>query len=202
MAREQKSRAPRAFSRFLDPYLNTTPGPNENPNRIAVLRVDMNVRDATGSDIEAVREVARAFWKTDYPDILSRESVEEGFDEWYGPDRLRENLEEPRSELLVADAEGSVVGFAHAFVDPEEVTLLRLYVRPDSRGTGVGRRLFETLFERVEETGVDRLRATALAANDSGAAFYRAMGFERVVTDETTIAGERYPEHTFLLELE
>ena len=162
----------------------------------------MNVRDATGSDVEAVREVARASWETDYPDILSRESVEEGFDEWYGPDRLRKNVEEPRSELLVAEAEESVIGFAHAFVDPEEVTLLRLYVRPDSRGEGAGRGLFEALVERATEAGVDRLRATALAANDSGAAFYRAMGLDRVATDETTIAGERYPEHTFLLELE
>ena len=103
---------------------------------------------------------------------------------------------------FVAEADGSVVGFAHAFVDPEEVTLLRLYVRPDSRGEGVGRDLFEALVDRATEAGADRLRATALAANDPGAAFYRAMGLERVATDETTVAGERYPEHTFLLELE
>ena len=102
---------------------------------------------------------------------------------------------------FVAEAEESVIGFAHAFVDPEEVTLLRLYVYPDSRGEGAGRELFEALVERATEAGVDRLRATALAANDSGAAFYRAMGLERVATDETTIAGETYPEHTFLLEM-
>ena len=168
---------------------------------MATIEIGMHVRDATGSDLEAVREVARASWETDYPDILSRESVEEGFDEWYGPDRLRENLEEPRSELVVAETDGSVVGFAHAFADPEAATVLRLYVHPDSRRAGVGRRLFETLFERAEETGVTRLRATALAANDSGENFYRAMGLERVATDETTIAGEAYPEHTFLLEM-
>jgi ribosomal protein S18 acetylase RimI-like enzyme len=169
---------------------------------MATIEIDMHVSDATESDVEAVREVARASWETDYPDILSRESVEEGFDEWYGPDRLRENVEEPRSELLVAEADGSVVGFAHAFVDPEAVTLLRLYVHSDSRGEGVGRDLFEALVDRATEAGADRLRATALAANDPGAAFYRAMGLERVATDETTVAGERYPEHTFLLELE
>ena len=141
---------------------------------MATIEIGMHVRDATGSDLEAVREVARASWETDYPDILSRESVDEGFDEWYGPDRLRENVKEPRSELLVAEVEESVIGFAHAFVDPEEVTLLRLYVRPGSRGEGAGRELFEALVERATEargskdaTRLSSSRESSALSNDS-----------------------------------
>ncbi|WP_435063972.1 GNAT family N-acetyltransferase [Halobaculum sp. EA56] len=162
----------------------------------------MTVRRATPADVDAVRTVARESWETDYPSILSRESVESGVDEWYDPDRVRAALGADDELLRVAERDGAVVGFAHGLVDGEGGSghVLRLYVRPDARGEGVGGRLLERVRDELFDRGVGRIHAMVLADNDPGNEFYRSFGFELVERAETTIGGESYPENRYVLE--
>jgi len=159
----------------------------------------MTVREATTADIEGIRRVAEASWNVDYPGILSRESLEEGFDEWYAPDQLRESIGWTRTLLLVADRDDDVVGFVHAVWDPATAhgDILRLYVHPDSRGEGVGRELFEAVREELADAPVDRLRAMVLEGNDSGNAFYRHFGFGTSHREKVTIGDGTYSENTY-----
>lgn len=172
----------------------------------------MSTREATTDDIDAIRAVARAAWETDYPAILSRETVEEGIEEWYAPDRLYEEFADVRTRVFVAveeDADGRevVVGFSHAIVGSDETGLgddgdghlLRLYVHPDHRERGVGRQLLERTRDALFERGVERIKAMVLAENDLGNAFYRGFGFEKVAESETTVGGETYRENTYEL---
>lgn len=161
----------------------------------------MTVRNASVEDVGAIRELAEASWEADYPEILSRETVEEGVDEWYGTDRLREAVTDPWPHVLVAEREGDVVGFVHATVTGEEGAILRLYVAPDRRREGVGRELFEAAREELLARDVDRISATVLAENSLGDAFYRELGFERTGESETRIGGETFPENRYVLEL-
>jgi ribosomal protein S18 acetylase RimI-like enzyme len=159
----------------------------------------MNLREATDDDVDAVRRVAERSWEADYPDIVSRETASEGVEQWYGADRVREELARAETALLVAEGDGEVVGFAHAVWGGEEGTVLRLYVDPDHRRAGVGGELLEATVARLREEGVDRVKATVLAENDPGNAFYEAHGFEREPrTQETEIAGERHEEHVWV----
>ncbi|MEF8813645.1 MAG: GNAT family N-acetyltransferase [Halovenus sp.] len=160
----------------------------------------MTVREATTADIEAIRRVAEASWKADYPDILSRESLEDGFDEWYSPEQLRDSIRWTRTLLLVAEDSGDVIGFVHAVWDPDgnHGDILRLYVHPDDRGEGTGRALFEAVRDELADTPVERLRAMVLEENDSGNAFYRHFGFEWEETEQITIGGETYSENTYV----
>ena len=157
----------------------------------------MTIRRATADDVEGVHDVARASWTADYPDILSRETAEEGVSEWYTPERLRADLDDPRTRLFVAESDGRVTGFAHALVDDEEGHLLRLYVHPNYRREGVGRRLFEAVREELDGLDVERVTAMVLAANDLGNAFYADLGFEKVGEGETTIGGETFAENRY-----
>lgn len=161
----------------------------------------MHVRPATPEDVEDVRRIARAAWEHDYPDHLSRESVTEGLEEWYGREELLAELDRAGSTLLVADHDDAVAGFVHAAWDAagSEGSLLRVYVDPDHRGAGVGRRLVEAATDALFDRGVERVTAMALAANDPGDAFYRAVGFEPVAEGSTTIAGEEYDEQVYAL---
>lgn len=161
----------------------------------------MTVREATADDMAAVREVARAAWAADYPDILTRETVDRGVEEWYESDQLEGHLTGSRTRLFVAcEEDGRVVGFAHAELGRDEGYVLRLYVHPDHRGRGFGRRLLERTRDDLFEHGAERINAMVLAANEPGNAFYRTFGFERVDESETTIGGESYREHTYALE--
>lgn len=161
----------------------------------------MTVRSATADDVEAIRAVAEAAWRADYPAVLNRENVDDAVEEWYAPDRLAEALGEYSTVAFVAESGREVVGFVHAVWDREEGDVLRVYVAPDHRGEGLGRALVERACEELFDRGVDRVKAMVLAANERGNEFYRALGF--APTDEggeTEIGGERYEERVYVRE--
>jgi ribosomal protein S18 acetylase RimI-like enzyme len=159
----------------------------------------MELRLADPEDADAIREVARAAWETDYPDVVSRETVLDAVDEWYDPDALRESIGTAGTVVVVAD-DGDVVGFAHAVLSTETWTgaILRSYVHPDRRGGGVGSRLVERTVGELRARDCERIEAMALAANEVGDGFYRSAGFECVATEATTIGGEVHDEHRYV----
>jgi ribosomal protein S18 acetylase RimI-like enzyme len=163
----------------------------------------MSVRQATRADVDAIRRVAKRSWETDYPEtVLTRETVEEAVTDWYAPDRIETELEQERTLLLVAEHEGTVVGFAHATWsdDAEEGYILRIYVHPDHRRERVGRALLESTCTRLVDRGVDRINAMVLSENGPGIAFYERFGFEFVDESETGIGDETYPESRYALD--
>lgn len=157
----------------------------------------MSIRTATTADVDGIRRVARDSWESDYPAILSRETVDSGFEEWYGDDQIRQAVTDPLAIVPVAEKDGLIVGFAHAILDREEGTILRLYVHPDHRRDGVGTALFSEVESRLGEHDVELLRAMVLAPNDPGNEFYEQLGFEQVDSAETTIGDDTFTENTY-----
>jgi ribosomal protein S18 acetylase RimI-like enzyme len=161
----------------------------------------MEVRAAVDGDVPEIRLVAERAWSTDYPDIISRESVAAGVHEWYDAAMIGPAVDRADSVVLVADVDDAVVGFAHAVVSEDVGNILRLYVDPDHRGQGVGSELLSAVTDRLFERDVDRIRGMVLAANDLGNEFYDGHGFDRTSeTHETEIGGEYYDERVWVLE--
>lgn len=160
----------------------------------------MPVRPATADDVDAIVRVAERSWAVDYPDILTRETAEEAANEWYDADRIAAELDADRTSLLVATAEESVVGFAHATWNDDRGYILRIYVHPDRRGEAFGRELLEATRETLESKRVERIDAMVLAANGPGNAFYERFGFEQVDDSETRVGDEHYRENRYTLD--
>jgi ribosomal protein S18 acetylase RimI-like enzyme len=156
-----------------------------------------DLRPATPADVDDVIAVARECWETDYPDILSRETVAAGVDEWYDRETIETDVRTADAILLVAVRDETVVGFAHGICDDDTGTILRLYVAPDARGHGIGRDLCRTAEEELAVRGARRVRAMVLAENDQGNEFYQALGYERADAGRTVIAGEGYDENVY-----
>ena len=53
-----------------------------------------------------------------------------------------------------------------------------LYVSPDTRGRGLGRKLIEAVRQRAAEQGAYYVKLTVHDRNPSALAFYHAMGFQ------------------------
>lgn len=97
----------------------------------------------------------------------------------------------PMAEVLIADRDGTPVGFAlffHNFSTFEGrpgLYLEDLFVRPEARGAGAGRALLARLAQLAIERDCARLEWSVLDWNEPAIAVYRAIG--AVPMDEWTV---------------
>ena len=86
---------------------------------------------------------------------------------------------------LVAEEDGQCVGYAYGSAHRERAayrwsTETSAYVRPGWQGRGLGRVLYQALFERLAERGYCNALAVVVVPNDASVALHRAVGFEPV----------------------
>ncbi len=110
-------------------------------------------------------------------EFLDIEALEHRQSAW----RSRLAVETDRRWLLKAhDQEGELVGFACVELDaePEWGALLdNLHVRPDRKGQGIGRRLFDAAREwSFEQLGHQGIHLWVIEANVEGQQFYNRIG--------------------------
>ena len=98
--------------------------------------------------------------------------------------RLRQALFGPRpyAEVVFACQDDEEVGFAlffhnfSTFLALPGIYLEDLFVRPEARGRGVGKRLLVYLAQQARERGCGRLEWAVLDWNESAIGFYRGLG--------------------------
>ncbi|MFD5593324.1 GNAT family N-acetyltransferase [Streptomyces griseorubiginosus] len=89
------------------------------------------------------------------------------------------------STCLVARAEDGIRGYLFGFVTPDRTGYVHLIAtRDDTRGTGVGRTLYDAFTATARSQGAVRLKAITSVTNEGSIAFHRGLGFDhRVVED-------------------
>jgi len=100
------------------------------------------------------------------------------------PEKLRPQLfgERPAAEALVAEREGEVVAFAlfftnfSTFLAQPGLYLEDLYVKPEHRGSGIGRALLARLAALAVERDYGRFEWSVLDWNVNAIRFYEGMG--------------------------
>ncbi len=84
----------------------------------------------------------------------------------------------PEGCLLIAANEGEVCGCIALGKLSEGICEMRtLYVRPECRGMGVGRKLAEACLSEARKSGYSMVRLDTLAFMESAQNLYRSMGF-------------------------
>jgi ribosomal protein S18 acetylase RimI-like enzyme len=69
------------------------------------------------------------------------------------------------------------------------------YVRPDSRGFGVGRALAIAVIDAARDRGYRQMRLDTLAGMDDAQGLYRTLGFREIAAYyENPVPGTRYLE--------
>jgi GNAT superfamily N-acetyltransferase len=132
------------------------------------------IRPATEADVPFIFELIR--------DLAS---YERSLSEVTGTQQqLREALSAPAPAVFahVAEHDGQVAGFALWFLNfstwqcRHGIFLEDLYVRPELRGHGYGRRLLAELAALCVERGYSRLDWVVLDWNEPSIGFYRSLG--------------------------
>ena len=107
-------------------------------------------------------------------------------DDWWGGRRLRHLL--PRlwfqhfsgTSWIADDGEGRLAGFIVAFVSADEPTTGYVHMiaaDPNRRRAGIGRALYEHVFDDLGARGVRRIVAITWPGNRASIDFHRALGF-------------------------
>ena len=131
--------------------------------------------------------------------VESDEEVEEArrlfeaYAEWLGFSLCFQNFDKelaelpgdyapPGGRLLLAIANEQVAGCVALRKIGEGIgEMKRLYVRPEFRGKGLGRKLTETIIKAARESGYQRLRLDTLPGKmDQAIAMYRSLGFKDI----------------------
>ena len=144
---------------------------------------EIKTRKATDRDVPGVVECSAALFQED---AGARDpSIDVSWPRSYGPARFREMIDDADRLLLVAEAEGAVVGHLSGSLShpspmrPVTVaTLMSMYLRPEWRSYGGGGLLVASFHEWARQNRADRVSVTAYAGNDRAIAFYRRNGFE------------------------
>jgi phosphinothricin acetyltransferase len=103
-----------------------------------------------------------------------------------------------RHPILVAELEGTVVGFASINVFNSRcaysgVADFSIYIERSVRGKGIGSSLMEDLIKRAAELGYHKLVLSALTHNEKGKALYKKFGFREVgIYKEQGIIDEKW----------
>lgn len=88
-------------------------------------------------------------------------------------------------EVLVAEAEGKIVGYVCFGPTPLTEATYDLYwiaVAPDFRGQGVGRRLHEAMLQKIREMRgrLIRIETSSKDSYEKTVRFYKALGYKEV----------------------
>jgi phosphinothricin acetyltransferase len=86
---------------------------------------------------------------------------------------------------LVAERDGKVVGYAYGTAFNERPayrwsTSVSVYIAEDARGQGIGRALYQALFDRLRERGFHMACAGITLPNEASVALHEHLGFALV----------------------
>ena len=143
----------------------------------------LSIRPATPDDLPLIAELIHAL--ADYEKLLHEVR--------FGEAALATRLFGPRpyAEVLIGEVDGVAQGFAlffHNFSTFEGrpgIYLEDLFVRPDARGSGLGKALLAELGRIAVERDCARLEWSVLDWNEPAIGFYKALGAKPM--DEWTV---------------
>ena len=106
----------------------------------------------------------------------------------HDPGELELKTEQRGGQLLVAEREGQILGWAawSGYDDPAEyytgVAECAVYVGREARRRGIGAELLEGLAAEAPKAGIHKLLAKIFTSNQASVALFRRCGFREVGT--------------------
>ena len=149
-----------------------------------------------------VIDLTNKIWPVAYGKILSKAQLDYMIDKFYSETALREQIEVKGHVFYLAqDKDDKYVGFLSYEIncEPNKTKIHKIYVLPETQGTGLGRQFFELVKEKALE---NKQNAIFLNVNKYNNAihFYTKLGFTKV-KDEVIDIGNGYVMDDYVMEV-
>lgn len=147
------------------------------------------IKKATISDVETIRQLANDIWWDCYAPILEPEQITYMLAEIYSTERITEQIWNDTQTYLLLIANEQPVAFA-AFSPREEnpdiYKLHKLYCLPAMQGKGYGKALLNAVIEEVKDAGKNILELNVNKYNKAKAVYEKA-GFKVIYEEDISI---------------
>lgn len=137
--------------------------------------MNIEIRAASGqTDIESIRLLFAEYEKAIGVDLCFQ-----GFAEELAG--LPGRYSSPEGALLLAFVDSQMAGcVALRWYDNNTCEMKRLYVRPDFRGLGLGRKLALAVIDEAAKIGYTKMRLDTLPSMTEAIAMYKTLGFTEI----------------------
>jgi len=141
----------------------------------------MKLIKATEKDIPLIQELAKRSWENAYAEILSKEQMKYMLETMYSEAEILEHLKNPNYHyFLVFDEDlnsfDGFLGYENHY-EKNTTKLHRIYLVPESKGKGLGKKTLEFLNEQVKNSGDKRIILNVNKYN-SAKNFYESQGYK------------------------
>ena len=152
------------------------------------------IRDATPADAGAIAAVGRTAFVRQYEGLVDPANYESAVRLWYADEAVERSIRQCQSDpaalFIVAERDGTILGFLHYDETGPQPELHRIYVAADERGSGIGGMLITALHERLLP-GATYVLAVVEGNNDA-VRFYERHG----LTVQGRVGGHGYYRET------
>ena len=157
---------------------------------------------ANSSHLSIIKNLAYAIWPSAYGQILSQEQLTYMLSMFYSETALKLQMEEKKHVFyLVKNNAGKYVGFVAYEIncEPHKTKIHKIYVLPETQGTGVGKLFFNLVVEKAKE---NNQKAVFLNVNKYNKAkrFYEKLGFT-ITKEEVIDIGNNYIMDDYVMEV-
>ncbi|WP_304232394.1 GNAT family N-acetyltransferase [Jiulongibacter sediminis] len=155
---------------------------------------DFSLHAITNHDQERLMNLMQRIYPAAYAHFWQKESTDWYLDLCYHPDNLRRELAEARTRYFMVsqqDQEVGILKYDYPSSPPQiaienAVKLHRLYLAPETHGTGLAKGLMEYMEEDSIAHGADRIWLEVMQKSDQAQKFYRKAGYQKIFEYELT----------------
>jgi ribosomal protein S18 acetylase RimI-like enzyme/diadenosine tetraphosphate (Ap4A) HIT family hydrolase len=173
--------------------------------------MEIVIRPWQKGDLDSIRRITWQSWISTYSSFIPESDLRSYFDSHYTEASFLSMLNDPSTQVFIAETNDQIVGYARLFFNRDENHLYvpSLYLLPEFQGQDIGKRLLEAAEGYAAEKGLDKLWIGVMVKNREALVFYRKVGFQFIREEPFTmgkttvnhlIGYKKLGENTFLIQ--
>ena len=146
------------------------------------------IRKCTPKDAATIQQIGRQTYFETFEPYNTEENMNDYLEIAFADAKIRQEFENPYSEFYVVESDGVVVAYLKINqldaqtepMDSDYLEIERIYVLQEFQKLGLGKILYDKVFERAKGLGKSNIWLGVWEHNDNALAFYNKLGFERI----------------------